>query len=296
VRRRRYASTLVELLVVLGTIAILFALLVPAVEAARAMAEKATCSNNLRQIGLAAHQYHDTHAGFPAGFKSNKKTEPQPRMTWLTQLLPYVEQSGLWQSTEAAYGSQRVPTVNPPHVGFSTPIAMFECPSDDRMGIAQYTHKGYRVALTSYVGVLGTNMKQPDGVLFVDSHVRFVDIVDGASNTIMAGERPPSADYWYGWWYTGYGQLGSGSLDMLLGVREINLGGIYISSCPKGPYDFQAGQLSQECDAFHYWSLHSGGAHFLFADGSVRFLSYQANGVIPALATRAGGEVVRGDY
>jgi prepilin-type processing-associated H-X9-DG protein len=129
-------------------------------------------------------------------------------------------------------------------------------------------------------------------VLFLDSHVRLADITDGTSCTLMAGERPPSADCWYGWWYAGYGQAGTGSADMLLGARERNLGGPYVSSCPPGPYRFQAGRVENQCDLFHFWSLHPGGAHFLFADGSVRFLAYSAADILPALATRAGGEAV----
>jgi prepilin-type processing-associated H-X9-DG protein len=78
---------------------------------------------------------------------------------------------------------------------------------------------------------------------------------------------------------------------MLLGAREINRGGAYDSACPPGPYQFRPGRLEEQCDLFHFWSLHSGGSHFLFADGAVHFLSYDADTVLPALSTRAGGEV-----
>ena len=63
-------------------------------------------------------------------------------------------------------------------------------------------------------------------------------------------------------------------------------------TCPRGPYHFTAGDPNDTCDAFHFWSFHSGGAHFLFCDGSVRFLAYSADPIMPALATRAGGEAV----
>lgn len=79
---------------------------------------------------------------------------------------------------------------------------------------------------------------------------------------------------------------------MLLGVRERNRGGPYVASCPRGPYHFRPGRVNEQCDLFHFWSLHSGGAHFLFADGAVRFLAYSADPVLPAWATRAGGEMV----
>jgi prepilin-type processing-associated H-X9-DG protein len=78
---------------------------------------------------------------------------------------------------------------------------------------------------------------------------------------------------------------------MVLGVRELRAAK-YCPECPTGPYHFTSGDLANPCDAFHFWSLHSGGANFLFADGSVRFLKYQANSIMPALATRAGFEPV----
>ena len=78
---------------------------------------------------------------------------------------------------------------------------------------------------------------------------------------------------------------------MLLGARERNFGGEFVAACPAGPYHFGPGRLHEQCDLFHLWSLHPGGAHFLFADGSVHFLGYGADAVLPALATRSGGEV-----
>jgi prepilin-type processing-associated H-X9-DG protein len=77
-----------------------------------------------------------------------------------------------------------------------------------------------------------------------------------------------------------------------MGVREKNTSK---SACPGGPYNFKSGAVGNECDQFHYWSLHPNGTHFLFADGSLRFLQYTADGVLPALSTRASGEVP-GDY
>jgi prepilin-type processing-associated H-X9-DG protein len=146
--------------------------------------------------------------------------------------------------------------------------------------------------LTSYVGVLGTNYTLTDGVFFLDSAVRWADITDGTSQTLMAGERPPSTDFWYGWWYTGYGQLGSGSLDMLLGAAERNSGARYVGNCPPGPARYGPGTLTDQCAVFHFWSLHPGGGNFVFCDGSVHFLTYDAAAILPALATRSGQEVV----
>jgi prepilin-type processing-associated H-X9-DG protein len=82
----------------------------------------------------------------------------------------------------------------------------------------------------------------------------------------------------------------TGSADVVLGVRERNVS--QPGRCPAGPYRFEAGRLTEQCDLFHFWSPHSGGGNFLLADGSVRFLTYPAGAVLPALATRAGGETV----
>ena len=175
-----------------------------------------------------------------------------------------------------------------------TPVTMFRCPADDRLDRPQPTHEGLRVSLTSYLGVLGTNFQESGGVLYGGSRVRLADITDGTSNTLMAGERPPSPDFWYGWWYAAEGQGNTGSGDTVLGVRELHdPKARYASDCPPGPYRFAPGDLNQQCDLFHFWSLHPGGANFLYADGSVQFLTYDADAILPALATRAGGEVVK---
>jgi len=264
------------------------------VQAVRAAAARVKCANNLKQLGLALHNYHDTQSALPSGLSPRRAAEPYPLMTWLTRLLPYVEQERLWQATVNAYGYRRNPFTNPPHLGYSMPIALFACPADGRVLSPQTTHANRRVALTSYVGVLGIDWARPDGVLYLDSHVRLTDITDGTSNTVMVGERPPSADKWYGWWYAGYGQAGTGSGDMLLGAAERNRGGRYVRQCPPGPYRFGPGKVAEQCDLFHFWSPHPGGAYFLSADGSAHFLTYAAADVLPLLATCAGGEIAEG--
>jgi prepilin-type processing-associated H-X9-DG protein len=137
--------------------------------------------------------------------------------------------------------------------------------------------------------VNGRDAFHEDGVLFLDSAVRLTDVTDGTSNTLAVGERPPSADLILGWWYAGWGQAKDGEGDMVLGARTRNHS-IYGRGCPSGPFEFQPGSFGNQCDAFHFWSPHSNGANFLVCDGSVRFLSYSANRILPALATRAGGE------
>jgi prepilin-type N-terminal cleavage/methylation domain-containing protein/prepilin-type processing-associated H-X9-DG protein len=289
---RRSGFTLVEVLIVIAIIAVLIGILIPAVMKARAAADRIACANNLRQIGLALHHYHDSKGSFPAGIASDRRGQSYPFMSWLARLLPFLEQDSLWRTTVAAYEADSWPFDDPPHVGFGTPIKTYACPADSRVFVAHTTYQGYRAALTSYVGVLGTSWDHTDGVLFQDSSIRLVDITDGASNTLAVGERPPSPDFWYGWWYAGSGQAGTGSGDMLLGANDSYLGGGYASECAMGAYSFEPGQLDNECDIFHFWSPHPGGSHFIFADGSVRFLSYAVAPLLPSLATRAGGEVV----
>ena len=180
-----------------------------------------------------------------------------------------------------------------PHLGLQTFVGLYACPSDPRSDGPHFTHENRLVALTSYVGVCGTNYSSEDGVFYENSKTRAADISDGLSNTIMIGERPPSADKWYGWWYAGFGQDGSGSPDMLLGAREVNDGATYAEACPAGPYAFSPGEIEEQCDLFHFWSTHPGGSHFANADGSVHFLTYDVDPeFIPALASISGKEVV----
>jgi prepilin-type N-terminal cleavage/methylation domain-containing protein/prepilin-type processing-associated H-X9-DG protein len=287
---RRHAVTLIELLVVIAIIAILIGLLVPAVQKMRATATRTECGNNLKQIGLAVHQYHDQKKVLPAGMRSRP---PYRLSTWLTHILPYIEQQNLWTVTEAAYKQAPLPFKNPPHIGLATVIPVYVCPADSRIDQPQLAPRDQlMVAFTSYLGVSGKDLTTTDGVLFRNSQIRLADITDGTSSTLLAGERPPSADFQFGWWYAGVGQRFTGSADSVLGVYEQNALPVTAGSCAPGYYPFMAGSFTNQCDMFHFWSPHSGGAHFLFADGSVHFLSYDAAPILPALASRAGAEPV----
>jgi prepilin-type processing-associated H-X9-DG protein len=190
---------------------------------------------------------------------------------------------------------------------------------------------GFRLPGTSIAAWAG--IEKNDGVLGLRSKVRVTDITDGTSNTIFAGERPPSADLYLGWWFAGSGIDGSGRGDGLLGPRDgpgpqmgnyvdpsggysctigtegLNLsefGPAGIPCCQKyppwGKLGFQPGKVQDPCDQTHFWSLHTGGANFLFGDGHVRFLAYavdspnEPTSTFTALCTRNEGEVVSGDY
>jgi prepilin-type N-terminal cleavage/methylation domain-containing protein/prepilin-type processing-associated H-X9-DG protein len=309
----RSAFTLIELLVVVGIIAVLIGLLLPAIQKVRAVADRAKCVNNMKQIGLALHNYHDNHHTFPPGLTVETPTTNHPDKyhdlwSWLLRILPYVEQNNLYQIADEWAKRQPIAAaywyplggLQPPNPALEKTVPVYICPSDNRIQAAAYVKTTpdpksltmLYAAFTSYLGCNGTNLNTKDGILFRDSYVRFADITDGTSNTVMVGERPPSADRTWGWWTFGTGQMSTGSSDAVLGAEELRQATRdFYPKCSKGPYSFSPGNLQNDCDQFHFWSLHPGGANFLLADGSVRFLTYDAAGVLKALATRAGGEV-----
>ena len=285
---RRIGFTLVELLAVVAIIGILVAITIPAVQSVRGIAQKSKCSNKLRQIALANSQFVTVHEHFPSGI--NAYDDPNyPSRSWLTCVLPYLEQSSLHARSETEYQSSASPFL---HATIQQVVQAYACPSDNRALKPQYTHENRLVGLTSFVGVAGLNYQSFDGVLYLNSNTRPTDISDGLSNTFLAGERPPSSDFWYGWWYAGAGQDLSGSPDMILGVAEINNGARFAEACPSGPYTFKKGKLTEQCDVFHFWSLHPNGANFVMCDASVHFVNYGIDSsIMKALASRKGGEI-----
>lgn len=293
--KNRNAFTLLELLVVIGIIGVLVGLILPAVQNVRGAAARLDCQNRLKQLALALHHQHETRGAFPPGHRSPHHPERMMWTGWTISILSEIEQSGQEVQARNAFRSVPTPFLTPPHYGFSTVLPAFVCPMDGRAATTQVEPiAGHTVALLSYLGVSGTRTSQKDGLLYQDSRHRLADATDGASNTLLLGERPPSHDFRFGWWYAGAGQRQTGSLDLILGVREPNLLPVVSGSpCGPGQYPFMPARgFHDACGAFHFWSPHSGGANFAFADGSVRFLRYSANDVMPALATRAGGEVV----
>ncbi|MFO0922999.1 MAG: DUF1559 domain-containing protein [Pirellulales bacterium] len=293
-RRIPNGVSLVELMVCLTIISILTALLLQGVQAVREASRRMACQNNLKQIALALHSFHDAHSLLPPGHRSKLHPDKMEFSGWTLNVLPYLEQYPLYTEATKDYANQSSP-FRPPHSGLSRVVPTFLCPSDGRVVQAQYYAKSdFFVGLTSFLGVAGESaVDVRNGLLFSDSRESLKTIADGTSNTLLIGERPPNANYRFGWWYAGAGQLFTGSCDMVLGTREPNVVlGDFDPSCGGGRYSFRPSRISSECGAFHFWSLHPNGANFALADGSIRLIGYQAEPILPALSTKSGSEIV----
>jgi prepilin-type N-terminal cleavage/methylation domain-containing protein/prepilin-type processing-associated H-X9-DG protein len=304
---RAFGFTLVELLVVITIIGVLVALLLPAVQAARESARWMQCQNNLKQYGLALHNYHSVFNVFPQGNTGEIEVALPPidfahQRWWTAQsmLLPYREGDAVYRLINYGYNgsgpfsdcfamANSVSQVQDPG---SYVLPGDKCPDDPLAGTIWYAYPGFGYhGCTNYMGVMGTTqvgpVKEiegvsvripPDGILFHTWRgVRLADVTDGSSNTMIMGERGVSNDF-YGWCYCGVGNYTdeSGAGDNLLSTYwGLSQG------APDG------------ADDFHFWSYHPNGAGFTFADGSVHFLSYSINySTFLALSTRAGGEVI----
>lgn len=318
--RNHTGFTLIEILVVLAIIAILIGLLMPAVQKVRESASRLQCQNNLKQIGLALHNRHDVFGRFPpahnigsgvsgsyqcetpaGGLTSSGVPVEGEYFSWTFYIAPYMEQ----EATARAFDTTRSPwwqyIPGMPQIGANTlnsvRIKSFQCPSDRRSNLI-CDYNGKHAALTNYLGVSGRNqfreVNGQDGILYVNAGVKLHWILDGSSNTLLVGERPPSNNLYYGWMWAGSGDAPYfGTTDVVLGVRER-------ATRASTPDFFRPGLLEdpQDLHRYHYWSLHTNGANWLFADGSARFISYAAGTqtlsggitVLEALASRAGGE------
>lgn len=310
--------TLIELLVVIAIIGVLVALLLPAIQAARESARRATCLNNLRQFGLASHNYHSVNKNFPTGARFSVTVSGVPTMgtnVWV-EMLRYVEEGNLY--TRWDFADNRNNVAGGTNAIQAQVISILLCPSDlIPQPVWEQLPGIYPVpawscgfyGMSSYGGNAGTRSVltggpptfprlSKDGVIFVGSRVGLKDITDGSSNTLLFGERfhddpqyeiqrptvwpdgPPLAG-WGRWGFVA-NQGASGNIS-LSAPRPINY-----RVPPAG--DFAA----LEDRACTFGSAHPGGANFTFADGSARFVSEDLPlEQLQALSTRAGQELVQ---
>jgi prepilin-type N-terminal cleavage/methylation domain-containing protein/prepilin-type processing-associated H-X9-DG protein len=316
VRSRRSAFTLIELLVVIAIIGILIALLLPAVQKVRDAANRTKCSNNMKQMGLVLHNYHDVNGSFPSGLQVSARDPYHPWWSWMALTMQYYEQDNLYKVADDYARNVDADTFgqhgHDPNPALGTVVKMWTCPADSRDDLATVVSDGTgwsaRVAFTAYLGVSGLGFNPPNnidtsGLFFQGSKTRIAEVTDGLTNTLFVGERPPSTDLLYGWWFSGAGvdiqHTQNGTGDVVLGARELRYWQ-YENSHNTDPgactvpnkVGLQPGRPNDPCDQVHFWSLHSNGANFLLGDGSSRFVQYSFDTILPQLCTRAGGETL----
>ena len=295
----RRAFTLIELLVVIAIIAILIALLLPAVQQAREAARRTQCKNNLKQMGLALHNYHDVHLTLPPGWIA---VEPDGTVSahegisgagWGTMILPYLDQSPLYNIF-----NPNVSIIAPVNDNFRlTNLTAWKCPSDPKPDRWEIVEEGTTTVLAelptaNYIAGFGTEELDGcentpgtapvlasgqcvgDGAFYHNSRVRFRDVTDGLSNTLVVGERMTNeALDWYSTW-VGMVQEGEEAFQRVQGAFD------HVPNDPVAHLD-------------DFSSRHEGGCQFVLGDGHVRFLSENIDhGLYQSLGTIQGGEVV----
>jgi prepilin-type N-terminal cleavage/methylation domain-containing protein/prepilin-type processing-associated H-X9-DG protein len=303
-----FGFTLIELLVVIAIIGTLVALLLPAVQAAREAARRASCVNNLKQIALAVQNYHDTNGVFPTqiGGIPSWSVPTDSRVGWMVQILPFAENQPLFNAYNFSNGPGSYAFPNVPAFSWNnqtviqSPVSTYLCPSypgpialqnqaDFPTALSQWL-----VAGTCYKGNIGDNptiffptkfptimgdlvggVPSARGIFWRGTMaVTIAGVQDGLSGTLLAGEALPDACKWNSW----------ANSAQSVAVTSIPLNQRYNTDPTNWSY----------CDGFQ--SRHPGGANFAFADGSVHFLKGTISGnVYMALSSRAGGEVVSGD-
>jgi prepilin-type N-terminal cleavage/methylation domain-containing protein/prepilin-type processing-associated H-X9-DG protein len=285
---RRRAFTLIELLVVIAIIGVLIALLLPAAQAAREAARRMSCTNNLKQVGIALLGYHDAHGTLPMGY-SYKPGYTWGGFGWGAAILPHVEQKPLFDATNFDFPAWSIENFTV----CITPVGFYLCPSDDTSQQGQLDREGFRYAMGSYVASFGPgdlDFGDPEdrrGLFSRNSRTRFSEVRDGLSQTLAAAERH------------------NGHFAVLSSGGHLFAETVWVGAIKEDPDDdhghttlFQAGHTpsSREMDDRDAASRHSAGVDFLFGDGSVRFLKESiALSVYQALSTRAGNEAISAD-
>jgi prepilin-type N-terminal cleavage/methylation domain-containing protein/prepilin-type processing-associated H-X9-DG protein len=316
--------TLIELLVVIAIIAVLIALLLPAVQAAREAARRASCVNNMKQIGLAMHNYESAFGSFPFGVMDydNSQTSAaqggSKQQSLFNYLLTTMEQSNIYNSINFSLQASGLPQ----RTAFDVEIASYVCPSDSkitRYTLAQSSNGYYQSSYAANAGTYDTirywqgdasNPKDimADGAFSQGFVFRISEFTDGLSSTFMIGEtsrfindteQVKNFGNRYGWWSTAIANVSRPSV-IALSTPRLNAS-ILVPDMPAVgsgafspgfPFDDRALLMGQ----FGFRSLHPGGANFLFGDGSVKFLKNSINTTIyRALSTRTKGEVLSAD-
>jgi prepilin-type N-terminal cleavage/methylation domain-containing protein/prepilin-type processing-associated H-X9-DG protein len=291
----RKAFTLIELLVVIAIISILLSLLLPAVQKVRESANRTKCQNNLRQMGIACHQYHDTHRSFPPGYVAGVPyPDTTPGWGWAAFMLPYIEQENLYRQIDFRRPVERSSAIR-------TPLSIFLCPSDPppppEFAVTDATMTPLCTAApSSYAATVGQDASEVDapkgdGVFYRNSKTRIADITDGTSQTVLLGDRAWSQTN--GIWAgapngaicrSGTANVWTNATGPAQSLILAHNNWINITTDADGGLD-------------DFSSNHPGGVNLLFADGSVHFIkSITSDGVerraFWALGTRAGGDSV----
>lgn len=303
--RRHRGFTLIELLVVIAIIAVLIALLLPAVQQAREAARRTQCKNNLKNLGLALHNYHDTARVFPYAWGSNEEL-------WSAMILPYMDQANLYNTLAWVYpGGGNANNIQ----ACETELVLFRCPSmaqpmhADYNGITARVPVSYRCVADSLAAsddastrpapyntaAYGSLEQYPlNGLMYGCSSNGIRDVIDGTSNTLMLGESYTDCDYVKDNQGMDYFAVFSPQIDnwkpgAKTGTEYTEAAGSTVVRINSRLNPAVHGVLME----MSFGSYHIGGAHFGMADGSVRFISENIDlNLYQALATIRGGEQV----
>ena len=337
--KRKHGFTLIELLIVIAIIGILIAMLLPAVQSVREAARRTQCANNVKQIGLAIHSYHEAHGRLPAGSRSSGSTDPAVRASWGSSwwlsVLPHIEQDAIyfqWDHDAPGDGYR-----HEPHLQMldGVVIPFMRCPSSPLPELAAGgpVTEPYHVVQANYAGIAGAytddtgidfvnppnsgsgdfGVMSAGGVLYPHSQITFAYIKDGLSNTIFVGEQSD-------WMITDSGQymagVSSSRWGAFMGTNQHGTPDTWATglipedtrgcntTTVRWPVNYKEHEsggwtapvtgVTRACGAnLGIQSVHPGGAHVLFGDGSTRFLPDDIElTILYRLATRNDGQVV----
>ncbi|MCA9080180.1 MAG: DUF1559 domain-containing protein [Planctomycetaceae bacterium] len=286
--RRRLGFTLIELLVVIAIIAILIALLLPAVQQAREAARRSQCKNNLKQLALAIHNYHDTHNVLPPGLIDDPNDTSGTDgygWSWGMMILPMIEQAPLYNEINAGPNTVTNVLVNNLQA-VQRPLSAFKCPSstDQNLNSHWLFNDGtndQQLATSNYVAnggwaFTGTTSLDRGGLFHRNSDINFSNVHDGTSNTLLLGEKilehPTSRNVLGGAvWAASHRTNRMGTA----GSKNNSVGSVFGATHQSHPIngDPEAAGLDLAFAPMCYVSQHAGGSHFALCDGSVRFIS-----------------------